>query len=637
MLPRHHNLIENGHLPRICKTVGGEDASRRGAFARGTELIFSVYAPRRLGVTAVTLRIARDGEAAADLPFAFVDSARGVDEYRLTLTLDKAFCRGEDALFYYEILFSRGAETLYTDSVNNMDFTLSAQSAGRFRLLVYRADFQVPEWFAGGTMYHIFVDRFRRGVPERAPRADARLNPDWEKGIPDYPERAGDAFDNNTFFGGDLEGVREKLDYLSSLGVTVIYLCPIFKSHSNHKYDTGDYEQVDEMFGGEEALRDLIRAAKEKGIRLILDGVFNHTGDDSRYFNRYGNYDSLGAYQSPDSPYFDWYRFDKHPDRYDAWWGIDILPKLNHGCEACRQFFVGEGGIVQRYLQMGIGGWRLDVADELSDEFLDELRSRAKQTSRDALIIGEVWENAADKIAYGKRRRYFRGTQLDSVMNYPLKDAILAFVLHGDASCLYNTVTELYSSYPPLVCDALMNLLGTHDTARILSVLGGAPLEKMENRELARFRLSVEQRRMAIARLKVASTLQFTLPGVPSVYYGDEAGLEGGRDPFCRMPYPWGREEEDLVEHYRFLGGLRAKHSVFRHGALCFWEYREHLVAYTRESKDERLLILANSGERAEALSLPSAWTDVATGERMCGSVSLEPMSARVLSEQAFL
>ena len=637
MLAKLHDLLESGHLPRIYKTVGEEDASRRGAFALGTELTLSAQVPRRLGITAVTLRIARDGEGATDLPVAFSDSTHGVDEYRMTLTLDKAFCGGEDALFYYEILFLRGADVLYTDSVNNVDFVLSTQSAGKFRLLVYRADFTVPEWFAGGTMYQIFVDRFHRGAPWRLPRDDAHLNLDWENGIPDYPERAGDAFDNNTFFGGDLEGVREKLDHLASLGVTVIYLCPIFESHSNHKYDTGDYEQVDEMFGGEEALRDLICAAKQKGIRLILDGVFNHTGDDSRYFNRYGTYDSLGAYQSPDSPYFGWYRFDEHPDRYDAWWGIDILPKLNHSFEACRQFFVGEGGIVERYLKMGIGGWRLDVADELSDQFLDALRCRAKQAASDALIIGEVWENAADKIAYGKRRRYFRGTQLDSVMNYPLRNAVLAFVLHGDAASLYNAATELYSSYPPFVCDALMNLLGTHDTARILSVLSGVPLEEMDNAELARFRLGAEQRRTAVARLKVASTLQFTLPGVPSVYYGDEAGLEGGRDPFCRMPYPWGHEEGELMEHYRFLGGLRAKHSVFRHGTLCFWEHREHFVAYTREGVGERLLILANSGEREETLSLPSAWTDVATGERVWGPVPLAPMSVKVLSEQAFL
>ncbi len=634
MLPKLYDVMENGHLPVICKTLNGTDVSRHGAFAFGDEVSFSVHLSRRLGVCAVVLRIEKDGEGARDLPFAFSGSALGADEYRLTLPLNRELCGGEDALLFYEILFLRGAETLFTDAVNNVDFVLSEHSANKFRLLVYRADFAVPEWFSGGTMYHAFVDRFRRGAKGYALRPDARFEPDWENGIPDYPERAGDDFDNNTFFGGDLDGVVEKLDYLAALGVTVIYLSPIFKSHSNHKYDTGDYETIDEMFGGDAAFSRLLEKAREKGIRLVLDGVFNHTGDDSRYFNRYGRYDSLGAYESKDSPYYDWYCFEKHPEVYASWWGIRILPKLNHEHKACSDYFVGKGGIVDRYLAMGIGGWRLDVADELSDEFLDELRNTAKRRSKDAVIIGEVWENAADKIAYGKRRRYFRGTQLDSVMNYPLRNAILAFVLEGDAERFYNTVTELYSSYPPFVCDALMNLLGTHDTARVLSVLSGAPLEAMSNRELAHFRLSGEERTRAIARLKLASTLQFTVFGVPSVYYGDEAGLEGGRDPFCRMPYPWGREEKELVEHYRFLGALRRGHHVFKHGDMRFWERRAHFVAYTREDENERLLVLANCGEREEAFSLGSEHVDVATGERHSGEIFLPPMSAKILSEQ---
>lgn len=610
--------------------------SHRGAFAFGEEVTFSVRFSRRLGFCTVVLRLEKDGEWTRDFPLAFSGTMLGEDEYALTLSLDEDLCGGEDALFFYELMFVRGRETFFTHSLNHVDFTLSETSERKFRLLVYRRDYTVPEWFSGGTMYHVFVDRFRRSAKGYALRQDARFAPDWENGIPDYPERAGDDFDNNTFFGGDLDGVTEKLDYLASLGITILYLSPIFKSHSNHKYDTGDYEKVDEMFGGDEALARLLQKAKEKGIRLILDGVFNHTGDDSRYFNRYGRYEVLGAYQSVESPYYDWYCFEKHPEHYDSWWGIRILPKLNHKTESCRAYFVGEGGIVDRYIAMGIGGWRLDVADELSDEFLNDLRRIAKRRSKEAIIIGEVWENAADKIAYGKRRRYFRGTQLDSVMNYPLRSAILAFVMKGDAVCFYNTVTELYASYPPFVCDALMNLLGTHDTARALSVLSGAPLEEMENRELARFRLDKEARRRAIARLKVASVLQFTVFGVPSVYYGDEAGVEGGRDPFCRMPYPWGHEEKELIEHYRFLGNLRREHRALKHGDFRFLEHRDGFVAYVREDENERLLILANSGEREEPFSLTSAYVDAATGKRLSGRISLPPMSAKILSEIGF-
>ncbi len=633
MLPKFHEQIEKSCRPVLCKTVDGRDVSERGAFVLGSALAFSARLSRRLGVSAVVLRIAKDGEEARDIPFVFVGTELGMDEYALTLTLDTAFCGGEDGLFYYELLFLRGAETLFTNSVNNVDFTLAQESSNKFRLLVYRLDYRVPEWFSGGTMYHVFVDRFCRGAGEHPMRADAVLNEDWENGVPQYPEKAGDKFDNNEFFGGNLAGVQEKLDYLASLGVSVLYLSPIFKAYSNHKYDTGDYEQVDEMFGGNKALVHLIEKAREKGIRIILDGVFNHTGDDSRYFNRCGKYDSLGAYQSKVSPYFDWYSFKEYPDTYDCWWGIKILPKLNPKCKDCRDYLVGEDGIVDRYISLGIGGWRLDVADELSDDFLDGLRKTAKKRSKDAIIIGEVWENAADKIAYGKRRRYFRGAQLDSVMNYPVRNAILAFVLHQDGEAFYNALTELYASYPPFVCDALMNVLGTHDTERILSVLGNAPLGAMSNQELASYRLDEKQRKEGIRLLKLASVLQFTVFGVPSVYYGDEAGLEGGRDPFCRMPFPWGREDEELLAHYRFLGKLREEHTAFKHGRMVFCAHKKHFVAYTRENDEERLLILANAGEREEIIPLSFGCVDLMSGKCYLENIVVPPRSAVVLKE----
>lgn len=482
-------------------------------------------------------------------------------------------------------------------------------------------------------MYHVFVDRFFKGSVQTPMRDDAVLNPDWESGVPQYPAEAGGKLENNEFFGGTLYGVAEKLDYLLSLGVSVIYLSPVFKAYSNHKYDTGDYECVDEMFGGDKALRHLIEKAGEKGVRLILDGVFNHTGDDSKYFNRYGKYKSLGAYQSTASPYYDWYSFSEHPHKYEAWWGIPILPRMNGSNKRCRDYFVGEGGIVDRYLSWGIGGWRLDVADELSDDFLDELRQTAKNRTADAVIIGEVWENAADKTAYGKRRRYFRGRQLDSVMNYPLRNAILDFVLLGDANSFYNTVTELYASYPPFVCHALMNLLGTHDTERVLSVLGGAPLDSMSNSQLATYRLSNHEKERAIRLLKMASVLQFTVFGVPSVYYGDEAGVEGGHDPFCRFPFPWERENEQLQAHYRELGQIRKKHAVFADGDLVFTERRDHFLAYVRENDRERIWILVNSGEQAENMSLPVACTDMLSGQTYRDTLSVEAKTALILKE----
>ena len=583
MLSKLHVSLEGAEMPRIIKTVDREDVSRKGAFPLGTVVCFDVFCKRRLGVRAIVMRIARDGGEEVDFPLSFVSTQNGEDQYRLSLTLDEKLLGGADGLLYYEFVFLRGWDTRFSSTDNNVDFALSCESDKRFRLLVFQEDFTTPSWFSGGVMYHVFVDRFYRGEGAVCIREDAELNEDWYGGVKQYAAYPGAPVKNNEFFGGNLWGVAEKLDYLASLGVTTIYLSPIFQSYSNHKYDTGDYMKVDEMFGGDAAFDHLLAKAKEKGMRLILDGVFNHTGNDSKYFNRFGNYDSVGAYQKEDSPYHDWYCFDQFPDRYASWWGIEILPKLNPECRACRNFLAGANGVAETYVKKGIGGWRLDVADELSDDFLDLLRKTVKSASDgEGIIIGEVWENAADKIAYGKRRKYFRGEQLDSVMNYPLRNAILSLVRDGDAEAFYNGVTEIYASYPGFVCDALMNLLGTHDTERILSVLGGESTEGMSNEALSSFLMSDVARARGVKLLKMASALQYTLYGVPSLYYGDAVGIEGGHDPFCRQPFPWGRENEELLSHYRRLGEIRRSNELFSHGEFRFLQVHPSVLADLR-------------------------------------------------------
>ncbi len=609
MLIKQHNVLEKGAEVSLVKRIGERDVSHRGAFPCGSELILEARIPRTLGVRGVVLRIARDGGEEKDLPFSFTDLCKGVDLY--TLTLDTAaLCGGEGrGLFYYELLFLRGFDTLFTDSVNNVDFLLSERSASRFRLLIHDATLDVPDWFSGGVMYHIFVDRFCKGAREGTLKAGDVLDPDWEHGIPQYPEKRGDALSNNVFFGGNLWGVIEKLDYLSSLGVTTLYLSPIFDAASNHRYDTGDYEHVDALLGGDEAFSSLAKAAHERGMRIILDGVFNHTGDDSRYFNRRGHYDALGAYQSPASPYFNWYNFKSFPEEYECWWGIEILPRLNHADEGCRHYFTAPDGIAARWLRAGADGWRLDVADELSDDFLDELHVSVRNATRgEGLIIGEVWENAADKISYGKRRRYLSGGQLDSVMNYPFRNAVLAFLQSGDAECFCDILTELYASYPTSVSHSLMNLLGTHDTERILTVLGDREMsgEWLSNAELSVKRLSLEERERGIALLKLASALQYTVFGVPSVYYGDEAGLEGYHDPFCRMPFLWGREDDGLLSHYRALGRLRRDHSSLRDGDFRFLFRSSHAFVFERKNASEVILVAANMGDEPLDYTLPS-------------------------------
>ncbi|MBQ9784343.1 MAG: glycoside hydrolase family 13 protein [Clostridia bacterium] len=620
---------------RIEKLANGHDASRLGAFACGTRLTLRLQVPRRLGASAVVLRICRDGEGDTDMPLAFVDTHASVDTYELTL--DTAALCGEcgHGLFYYEYLFLRGLDTLFSDSINNVDMTLSQHSACRFRLLIHEAGYETPDWFKGGTMYHVFVDRFFRGAGAVEERASAVINSDWENGIPQYAPIAGAPLSNNVFFGGNLWGVAEKLDRLASLGVSVLYLSPVFAAYSNHRYDTADYEKIDGLLGGDEAFDHLIREAHARGMRVILDGVFNHTGDDSRYFNRRGTYPEVGAYQSRLSPYARWFSFRNFPNEYECWWNIEIMPRLQHANEECRHYFTAAGGICEKWLLRGADGWRLDVADELSDEFLDELRATVKAaTDGEGLIIGEVWENAADKIAYGKRRRYFGGRQLDSVMNYPFRNAVLALLQDGDAETFYNILTELYGSYPTSVSHSLMNLLGTHDTERFLTTLGDSGRDdELSNDELARRRLSPEDRAAALQKMKLAATLQFTVFGVPSVYYGDEAGLEGYHDPFCRMPYPWGREDEDLLSHYRALGALRQRSTALKNGDFRFTHCQKDAFAYERVSADGRLLVVANVGATLH-LPLEGAWNNALTGDRVdlsSGALVVPPMSALVL------
>ncbi|MBE6652610.1 MAG: glycoside hydrolase family 13 protein [Ruminococcaceae bacterium] len=620
MLPRYP-LDTSEPLVSLRKySASGADLTHLGAFPKGETIRLVVNCPRTLGASAVVLRLNRDGEEATDIPFEFTSEEipSMTDDYELTLDT-AALCGGADSgLFYYHLLFVRHADTLFSNSINNVDLELTSHGGNAFRMLVYEPDYTIPSWFGEGVMYHVFVDRFCKGEGETCRRTGKRspeINPDWEKGIPQYPEYPGAHLTNHVHFGGNLWGVAEKLDYLESLGVKVIYLSPIFEAYSNHKYDTGDYMTVDGGFGGEPALDHLIEKASEKGMRIILDGVFNHTGDDSRYFNRYDLYPTKGAVQAKDSPYSKWYHFRKFPNEYESWWGIPILPKLNHSTEECRRYFTGPDGVCAHYVKKGIGGWRLDVADELCDEFLDELRASVKGASADrkegeAVIIGEVWENAADKVAYGHRRRYLQGKQLDSVMNYPVRTGILAFLRDGDGNKLYHTLTELYSSYPRGVSDALMNLIGTHDTERILTVLGSEPEDyEHSNDELAVSRLAPERREHATRLLKLASTLQFTVFGIPSVYYGDEVGMEGFHDPFCRFPFPWHDLDDptraDLLNHYRALGELR-RSPAFHGGDFRILSHAEDYIAFERIAPDgsDRVVIAVRRGEGTRQIPL---------------------------------
>lgn len=586
------------------------DASLRGAFSVSEKVRLILNVPRSYGVRAAVMRFHRDGEESRDIPFA----AEKCGSLSLTLDLSELGV----GLYYYSILLLRGFETLFTDSINNVDFDLDTVSGTDFRMLVYDDDFKTPDWFKGGVMYHVFVDRFYRSG-RACVRRDAVNEDDWSAPISQYGAIPGAAVKNDLFYGGDLYGIVEKLDYLKKLGVNTIYLSPIFQAASNHKYDTADYMRIDDAFGGEDAFGELVSKAREKGIRVILDGVFNHTGDDSIYFNRYGRFPSVGAYQSESSPYRDWYFFDdRRKAGYECWWDIDILPKLNHKTEECRGFFTDQNGVCTKYVGMGTGGWRLDVADELSDDFLHELRRNVKAVDSEAIIVGEVWENAADKIAYGNRRRYFWGRQLDSVMNYPFRTALLEFILESNAKALADELTDIYSSYPKCVSDCLMNIIGTHDTERIITALADKKYKELTNKELSCHYMTDGEYNEGVKLMKIASLIQYTVYGVPSVFYGDEAGLEGGRDPFCRRTYPWGRENKELLAHYRKLAKIR-KAPVFKEGDFKVTGYGADYIIYERALGNVRVCVCANMG--GTPLSVNIRGKDMMTGKAFDGIV----------------
>ncbi len=454
-----------------------------------------------------------------------------------------------------------------------------------YQITVYQPNFHTPGFLQGANIYQIFPDRFCRAATESVDRRrDRHIHHCWDEDLlTDSDPRSGDhmALD---FFGGTLTGIQEKLPYLKELGVTVLYLNPIFRARSNHRYDTGDYTQIDPLLGTEAEFRALCDAAAEIGIRVMLDGVFSHTGEDSRYFNHFGTYETVGAYQSKESPYFDWYTFRHYPDDYRCWWNIPSLPECRKDCESYRRFMLQDGeGIVPRWIHAGASGWRLDVADELPMDFLRDVRTAAKKAKRDAVVLGEVWEDASNKIAYGQMRCYCTGDTLDSVMNYPLREAILDFMTgKTTAHALARLVKHQAEVYPPQFRYALMNLVGSHDRARVLNVLCGKEGKELSKAEQQALRLTPEEYALAVERYKRCIDLLCALPGCPTIYYGDEAGLTGCPDPFCRRPFPWGREDKTLQQYVANRLTHHKQSSVLKYGHCTIEAIDDDTVTITR-------------------------------------------------------
>ena len=573
-----------------------------GAVKAGVHIRFRIRIRRTLFPYHVYLSLREDGGAYRLFSMSWCDLQEDFNVYETSVSLPVG-------LYFYRFeadLYGRWVKVGSKDLESFLD-----PSAEDFQLTVYDPAYRTPDWFKGGFLYQIMVDRFCRGSQTRN-RRDLRYHERWEE-TPEYLPREG--VWNHDFFGGDLFGVIGKLDYLRELGVTALYLCPIFEAASNHKYDTGDYLKIDEGFGGEPAFLELLREAEKRGIRVLLDGVFNHTGDDSRYFNKYGHYPTLGAYQSRQSPYYDWYHFSEFPDRYECWWGVRTLPALNKTNPSVQAMIAGPEGVIRHWMEKGAAGFRLDVVDELPDSLVQQIRLAVKEAKPDGLLLGEVWEDASNKISYGTRRQYFWGKELDGCMNYPLKEAILNYVITSQASVLQKTVRQLLEHYPEPALQCLMNILGTHDTVRLLTRVG-ASVTPATREQRAAYQLSPQELSLGIARVRQASLLQFTLPGVPCVFYGDEAGLQGFEDPFNRRTYPWGAENKDLLEWYRFLGRIRSM-PVFKKGRYREILVQDGLFLFERKSGKTSVLIGINCDKNDFCTDLHDLYRDLRTDERV--------------------
>jgi len=441
-----------------------------------------------------------------------------------------------------------------------------------------------PEWVKHAVFYQIFPDRFAKSTRLAKPTNIEA----WDSEPTTYGYK-----------GGDLLGVVEHLDHIQELGATALYFNPIFQSASNHRYHTHDYYRVDPLLGGDDAFDELLAECKRRGLRVVLDGVFNHS---SRGFFQFNDILENGGA----SPWLDWFYVDQpageHPiNAYDirrapgyrAWWGLHALPKFNTDNPQVREYLMRVG---EYWVRKGIDGWRLDVANEIATPgFWQEFRRRIKAINPDAYIVAEIWEES---------QRWLRGDQFDAVMNYPLTEALISFIAGHrlrrefvenkgyrpvagiPARQFADRVDRLLSLYPWPITLAQLNLLDSHDTARFISIADGD-----------------------VSSVRLATLLLFSLPGAPSIYYGDEIGLGGGgSDALARRPMPWDRPDEwnrELLGMHREVVALRLAHPALRVGSYHRLHADDEVYAFGRVDGSSQLVVAVNTATAPRTVRLP--------------------------------
>ncbi len=538
-----------------------------GCVKEKEDMDISIHIPKSVETISVTMLFKTDFGVYKEF------SLNKSGEYELYDIYSGTFSIDDVGLYFYffKIEAKHSAFSLYKYGYNDTNI----EEGDFWQLSCLPADYKTPDGFKNQVMYQIFPDRFyKEGKCDLTGKLEPYVVHNDFNEVPVYtPDYKGEIL-NNDFFGGNLKGIEKKLPYIAELGVGIIYLNPIFKAYSNHRYDTADYKTIDPMLGTYDDFVSLCKKAKEYGIKIILDGVFSHTGSNSTYFKE--------AQGNPDSPYRKWYKFIDYPDTYESWWGITTLPNVEELTPEYMDYIIRDkDSVIAYWLNAGASGFRLDVADELPDEFIKALRARVKEVNPEAIVIGEVWEDASNKISYSKRREYFTGAELDAVMNYPFNNAVLAFVNNYiTAQEFSNTVMTIVENYPQESVACLMNSLSTHDTVRVMTLLGGQSLEGDKHFKAHNF-LTGGAYENAAEKLKLASFLQYVLPGNPCIYYGDEIGMQGFEDPLNRRFFTWDKINEDLFSHYKKLGEIKKK---LGGGFVKVYAYNEDTIILDRDN-----------------------------------------------------
>ena len=564
-----------------------------GAVRAGQSVHLSLCIPEELGYVDPHLVLQKEGRY--DVPVHYRMKFDGQTPHQNHFSVDVTL--NDVGLYFYYF-------DLYTDFrriVRGPDNcgVVSWQEGESWQITVYEADFETPAPIKGKVFYQIFPDRFCEGVenkpmpfPDRLYQADKHAEPFWQ------PNEVGGHL-NEDYFGGDLKGIQMKLPYLHKMGVDYLYLNPIFEAHSNHRYNTADYLNVDPLLGTNEDFETLCAEARKYGIGIVLDGVFSHTGSDSRYFNREGRYGEGGAYRDPNSPYRSWYDFDsKYKGGYRSWWGFETLPEVNEETPSYVEFITGEGGVIDTWLRRGAAGFRLDVADELPDEFIEKVRTAVKRVGPDKFLLGEVWEDATTKFGFDKRRTYLLGKGLDSVMNYPFKNAVLGFVCGRDAGQTMTDILSICEHYPAPALHVLMNFMSTHDTVRAITAIAGESCEGRDRYWQSARRLTPEQYENGRRLMTLAYAMIFTLPGIPSIYYGDEIGMQGYKDPFNRAFFDWESREMRIRPVLQNLAALRKSCPAFADGTLAVTQAQGGVLCYERRAEAAVAAVCINRTEQ---------------------------------------